>query len=344
MFDNQSITKIIFAFCLIFLATFVGKKFKNYIDNGNDSSDYELIKEYLLNEDSLNHNNKPNLWIHTKYELNARKWKSFGSRTSCDLNQPYIHLTIKSIIHECGNDFNVCLIDDNTFEKLVPDWKYNMETIAEPRRTQYRELGMISLLYYYGGVIVPNSFLCFKNLNMLYNNEMKTPFVSENINHTASMGLNFIPDIHFMGAKKKCPIIKELLDYIIARNGRPHYTAEYELMGDLSRWCMTKIKERKMKMLSADNIGVMNKKKKVIMIEDLFEEQHLDLSKSAIGLYIPADEILRRPKFQWFASMPAENIIEGNYILAKHLIRTLARIEYDADSPTNNKNNNIFTP
>ena len=80
-----------------------------------DTDDYKLIEQYLLNDSPLYGYNRPKIWIHSKYELNARKWKDFQSRNSTDLNQPYIHATIKTIINHCGNDFNVCLIDDESF-------------------------------------------------------------------------------------------------------------------------------------------------------------------------------------------------------------------------------------
>ena len=57
---------------------------------------------------------KPNIWIHIDYEKNSRNWKSFYSRNSRHLNQPYLHLTIKSIIRYCQDDFNICLINDDT--------------------------------------------------------------------------------------------------------------------------------------------------------------------------------------------------------------------------------------
>ena len=52
--------------------------------------------------------------------MNARWWKSFGSRNTKCLNQPYQYLTIKSIVDKCGEHFNICLIDDKSFEKLIP--------------------------------------------------------------------------------------------------------------------------------------------------------------------------------------------------------------------------------
>ena len=39
-----------------------------------------MIKLYLLNDSPLYGQNKPKIWIHSKYELNARKWRDFQSR------------------------------------------------------------------------------------------------------------------------------------------------------------------------------------------------------------------------------------------------------------------------
>ena len=101
--------------------------FKKHFDNDNE--EYELIKEYLLNESPLYGNNRPKLWIHTKYELNARRWKDFSSRNSKDLNQDYLHLTIKTIINHNGEDFNICLIDDDSFSKLLPSWDIDLSNV-----------------------------------------------------------------------------------------------------------------------------------------------------------------------------------------------------------------------
>ena len=113
MFESKNLYYYIFAFSVIAISGYFAKKFKSNFEDSHD--EYELIKKYLLNDSPLYGYNKPKIWIHTKYETNARKWKSFYSRTSNDLNEPYIHLTIKTIINHCSNDFNVCLIDDDTF-------------------------------------------------------------------------------------------------------------------------------------------------------------------------------------------------------------------------------------
>jgi hypothetical protein len=64
------------------------------------------------------------------------------------------------------------------------------------------------------------------------------------------------------------------------------------------------------------------------------EEDYLDLHKSAVGIYIPNDEILRRPKFQWFAVYPAEQLLETRMIITKYLMSSIvdASDEYKKDS------------
>ena len=56
----------------------------------------DLIQEYLLNGQSVN-SQKPILWIHNAYKINARNWESFKSRNTKDLNQPYLYLLCQVI-------------------------------------------------------------------------------------------------------------------------------------------------------------------------------------------------------------------------------------------------------
>ena len=81
MINQKNFKHYIFAISLVMAASYVGNKFKqNFTDKTGD--DYKLIRKYLLNDTPLYGFNKPKIWIHTKYEINARNWKSFGSRTS----------------------------------------------------------------------------------------------------------------------------------------------------------------------------------------------------------------------------------------------------------------------
>ena len=144
--------------------------------------DYGEIKKYLLKDKTLDKSKKPILWIHIPHEYNSRNWLSFGSRSSTELNQPYLYLTVKSIIKNCDKSFKIVLIDDGSFDKLIPNWNINMSLLADPMKDYVRQLAMAKLVYTYGGLNVPISFLCFTDLIGLYNKGINddSMFVCEN--------------------------------------------------------------------------------------------------------------------------------------------------------------------
>jgi hypothetical protein len=291
-----------------------------------EPDEYAMVKNYLLNDSPLYGFNKPKIWIHTKYDINARKWHDFHSRNSFDLNQPYIHLTIKSIINHCGDDFHICLIDDETFSKLIPTWDINLSKIAEPLRSQYRQLGLAQLIYYYGGMLVPNSFLCCRNMKDLYEVgiEGNKPFVCEAVNRTSNVAIGntnipFIPDTYFMGAKKNDPVIKEYIDYLKSRSMTGHFSSVHEFLGDTSVGCAGTISIGRMNLIGGEFIGIKTKKRKPVLIEDLMEDNFLPLNENTYGIYIPEDEILKRPKYSWFAVLTADQLLETNIFIAKRV-------------------------
>ena len=89
--------KYLSSFIIIVAAGILYEKYnkKNEIYDFNQNQD--LIKKFLLSENSYL-GGKPNLWIHTTLDINARNWKSFFSRNTRELNQPYILLCIQSIV------------------------------------------------------------------------------------------------------------------------------------------------------------------------------------------------------------------------------------------------------
>ena len=331
MVEFNEITKNLPKYLLTLSIIMVATYFANNVKNSFQSNDeYELIKKYLLNDSPLYGFNKPKIWIHTKYEVNSRKWKSFYSRNSTDLNQPYIHLTIKTIINHCGNDFNICLIDDETFSKLIPSWDIDLTTIAEPMKSHIREIGMLELVYYYGGMIVPNSFICLKNMNDMYLDGISndSAFICEKVCNSVNISkrknkLPFAPDTYFMGAPKNNATIKELIQYLKQRNQSPHFNMEIEFLGDTSEWCIDAVNKHKMNLIGGELIGIKSTNRKPILVDELMEEKFLDLNKNTYGIYIPEDDILKRHKFQWFAVMDGGQLLETNTIIAKYLKASL---------------------
>ena len=323
MFNRKNIKHYLLAASLILIASYVGTYFKNnYIENNN--AEYDMIKEYLLNESPLYGFNKTKIWIHSKYELNARKWLDFQSRNTNNLNQPYINLTIQSVIEHCSNDFHICLIDDHTFSKLIPGWDININEIAEPKKGHYRDIAMLKLLYIYGGMIVPDSFVCLKSLKQLYDKGTisSNPFMLEGINKTTSMNETkrkiFTPQTYFMGANKNDPIIELLIECLL-KNTNNHFSQENMFSNYFSDLCSLNINNGKMNIIDGKLIGVKSIDGSPILIEDLVEEKFLDLDNNVFGIYIPRDEILKRNNYNWFANLSTMEILESNMAISKYI-------------------------
>ena len=328
LFSSKNITTYVLTIGIVLVASYFADSFKQTFETNDE---YELIRKYLLNDSPLYGYNRPKLWIHSKYETNSRKWKDFYSRNTTDLNQPYIHLTIKTILDHCANDFNICLIDDQSFSKLIPTWDIDVSTVAEPMKSSLRELGMLQLVYYYGGIIVPNSFVCKKNLKELYENGIENghPFVFENINRTenllsSSQKKIFAPDTFFLGAKKNDETILEFIEFAKKQNNSHHFTSEINFIGDNSKWCLSAIQNNKMNLLGGELIGIKTEDNKQILLEDLMEDAYIKFHPNAYGIYIPADEILNRHKYQWFAAMSSEQVLQTNSIISKHLLDSIS--------------------
>jgi hypothetical protein len=246
---NKSIN-ILATIIAVGVAVILSVKLKHFLDDEEIAkNDFDRVRDFLLGEgdesETLNHSaestekrfssrrKKIPIWIHLPYEINSRKWDSFLDRQNNNLNLPYIHACIQSIIIHCGADFNICLIDDNSFDRLLPGlWRriaedinhpnifrtsFNLITTPEPQRTNLRQLALLELIYRYGGILVPPSFLCFQNLKILIN-KSQNPFIVENINKGGAnqisaktefpnelfrSGIGFSPDANFFGCNNK---------------------------------------------------------------------------------------------------------------------------------------------
>jgi len=322
MLNKKNIPLYILSIGIIFVVSSFATRIKSTFETNNDE---DLIKQYLLNDSPLYGHNRPKLWIHSKYEVNSRKWKDFHSRNSTDLNQDYLHLTIKTIINHCGEDFNICLIDDESFEKLLPNWDIKLSHIAEPMKGHMRSLGMAQLIYTYGGMTVPNSLICMKNLKMFYDDNIKSnkTFVCESINHTCDITntqqSRFIPNIDLMGANKNDTAMLELVEYLKQINMDGHFSSEVDFKGAIQYKCNQLINEQKISLVGGEKIGIKTNKGKPILLEDLCEEAYLDIHPQAVGLYIPSNEILKRTKYEWIAVMNIKELLNTNMIVSKYI-------------------------
>jgi hypothetical protein len=312
----------IYPLTVTLILSFIYHKYKSSEDDDENMRNYKLVRQYLLNDSSLAQSKKPIIWIHMVYETNARWWPSFASRNSDDLNQPYQYLTLKSIIDKCGQDFNVCLIDDESFPNIIPGWTVDLSLVANPIKMKIRQLALAKILYHYGGFLLPSSFLCFQNLAPLYHTltEGGKMFVGELVSRTdVSDKVNFFPSTKFMGCQKGCPLMFKYIGYLEI-NTSTDFTAESHFLGAYGRWCYEKIQKGEMNMIPADMLGARDTAGKAVTIDILMSNNFLNLSERVQGMYIPADEILKRTAYQWFARLSAKQALDSNTTIGKYLL------------------------
>jgi len=290
----------------------------------NDKMDhYELIKKHLLNDSTLAQTDKPILWVHVTFETNARWWPHFASRNTQCLNQPYQYLTIKSIIDQCGESFNVCLIDDRSFNKIIPGWSTKIANLPNPLRPHLRELAMAKMLFYYGGMTIPSTFACMRNLSPLYNKGLLSTsmFCGELPSGSTTSSLTeFFPTNKIMGCVKDSPVMEKYVHYLenIVSND---YTNEMDFTDEPGKWLYEEILKKNVMPLDAKYFGVKTADGEPVLVDDLIgDDDDFELSKCAYGLYIPGDKILKRTNLQWFARLCPEQVLSSNTLIARYLL------------------------
>jgi hypothetical protein len=312
---------------ILLLASYFGTQIKEKMNLDNtDNEEHDLIKKYILNDSPLYGYKKPKLWIHSKYEINSRNWNSFQSRNNTDLNQQYLEFTIKSIVNKCSKDFHVCLIDDKSFNKLIPGFDKKIYNMPEPLKSQYREIALLELIYLYGGLIVPNSLLCMKNLKDLYDSLEKEnkPFVFEKNNKYCNVKsgrkVEYVPDINMMGCVKNCPTIYSLMRILKLDLDKGHISSANDFIGKTSHILMNMINSNDIISVDGSLIGIKDENGKPIIIEDLFSSnKSIHFSNDLYAINLPSKEILERNKYNWLPALKEDDLLKSNINLVDYI-------------------------
>lgn len=319
---------LIISILIMFAAGYIYDKFKINTERDDKRQELNIIKKYLLNTDDdsvidqLSAIKKPIIWIHIDYKKNARNWESFGSRNSYELNQNYLYLTIRSIINKCSDYFHVVLIDDDSFGKIIPEWKVDLNKIAEPLKNTMRTLGIMKILYDYGGITMENSFILFKSLKPIYEKILKTQkmCVSEFPNTSIdSYKMFYMPNTKFIGCIQNCPKMYEFINHleILVSND---YTNELNLDDLINKWLYMQVQNDYINYIDGKFMGTKQNNNKMIQLEDLMSASYLDLDMKTYGLYIPRDELLKRTAYNWFVSLTTTEVLESNTNIGKYLL------------------------
>ena len=323
--------KYFMGFLVIILIGQVFNKYKYHIGNSSISTNNYLINKYLLNKDNSINNNvdvdihvdqKTPLWIFVNTKQNSREWESFFSRSNKNVNQPYIQLCINTIVDKCSKSFNIFLITDDSFSDIIDNWKINMDLIPEPIKSNYRNLALCKILYNYGGLIVPSSFLCKKDLYPFYYNnvdskgifscEIKNDIIYSDFKHST---LSY----KFLGANENNDtLLKIIKDLEIITS--TEFNDENRFMGKSDDIIKNEALNKNLTPVNGKFIGTKDKNNKIVTLDNLLSDKRIEFSDELVGIYIPEDEVLTRPKYQWFSRIPLNEILEGNLAISKEIL------------------------
>jgi hypothetical protein len=185
-----------------------------------------------------------------------------------------------------------------------------------------RQLAMMKLLNIYGGMICPISFLCIKSLKGMYargvnNGKM---FVCETTNRNiTSTTYDYYSNIIFCGAPKGNQTVEQLIEFM-QRTISSDSTSENKFLGNFDRWTNKRVQMGEINQIGGHEIGVKTIDDRPIIVDDLMSNNYINFYKKMYGILIPADELLKRRKFEWFTRMSAKQVLESNTILGNYIL------------------------
>tara|TARA_B100000424_G_C22932700_1_gene496124 strand:+ start:49 stop:942 length:894 start_codon:yes stop_codon:yes gene_type:complete len=274
-----------------------GLVFKQYVAPYLVSDERYLISKFLYNETYSD--GKPYLWMLVPLDENSRGWESFNERKNCKLNIPFVELCMRSIVRKNKNLFNVCVVTDDDLVDIIPNWNYKMSELSSPVKERVRRLAQLKLLYYYGGLVVPPSFLCSKPLRSLYARSEASPFhvyCSSTDSIICSKKRNYELSQHMQNMEVYVKDMSNETDFLqIVKDSASKYMCE----------------------LDNKEFGLKTKDGEKIHISELLGQSKIKFTDLIYGIYFPYKEILQSTKWGWFAKLTEAELNEDSLYISK---------------------------
>ncbi len=265
------------------------------------------INDYFF-KDIRHLSSKRKLWIHLPVEKNSRNWRQI--RGSYDMNLDYIALCVKSIIDYCGQYYDIILLEDANFSALLGN-DIDYQKLSGELLETYRQRALLQLIYKYGGVVLPCSMYMRKSIYSV--DKPNTFFVCELPNQGLSSSLEtYVYSTKIMGSNAKNPILASVI-----------HSFSKDLTNETDFFTPSYLKKMDIPCLQGKVIGVTTKDGKPIYLEDWMETKPIHLDPSHVGVYIPHEELMRRPKYNYYAHLNAEQVLEANVYLSKYMLSNI---------------------
>tara|TARA_R110002074_G_scaffold100231_2_gene216510 strand:+ start:902 stop:1858 length:957 start_codon:yes stop_codon:yes gene_type:complete len=311
--------KAIYSILIILIFGFIYNNWEQEQKDKEQINGYDLVQKFFLGDRSLQEIaiKKPIIWVHIPYDINARKWESFYSRNTKNLNQDYLYLTLRTIIEKNGNDFQICLINDNSFHKLLPKIPNNLASSPESVRNKIREIALAELLYNYGGILLPVSFIQSKSLINLYNTLDKDSILIGELPNKGTSNYDYYPDSKIMGCLVGCPKMAFYISYL-ENIYSSNFTDSIDFNNNKDEWFV----------LNSDNLivipslllGGKDVYGEKINIDRLLTSTFIDFSNEKYGIYFSNEELLKRTNYNWFVYLNIQEVLNANTQLSKNLL------------------------
>jgi hypothetical protein len=102
------------------------------------------------------------------------------------------------------------------------------------------------------------------------------------------------------------------------------YTAQAEFLGDFDRWCEYRVRKNRIIKVTGKLVGTKDINDKMVLLDDLMSNEYIEFYSGAYGIYIPADEVLSRRHYEWFARLSQEQVLESRVIICKYILLATA--------------------
>lgn len=276
--------------------------------------EYLDINKYFYDADNLRDSKRRKLWIHIPFEKNARKWESFGSRNTHQLNLPYMTLCIKSIVDNCSENYDIIIYDDTNIHDILKDMDIDLSKISGSLLEKYREICRMKILYEYGGIMLPPSL--FLRQSIVTIDTENTWFVIDSYNYQSETMKTMLPSTIVTGSDTKNKKLKEYISYLeeIALKdfgeSSIHYSANYFVNNNIP-------------ILDGALIGLRDAANKPISLEQLMSSKGLNLRMDAIGLYMPNEELLHRKAYQWYCYLNEKEVLDANVAFSYYMVNNI---------------------
>ena len=103
------------------------------------------------------------------------------------------------------------------------------------------------------------------------------------------------------------------LEHVISQD----YVEESNILGAAGQWCLAK---NEVGLIPADVLGIKDADGAAIALDRLIQNTYVNLAGSVVGLYIPADDLLNRTAYNWFARLSAKQALESDTTIGKYLL------------------------